>query len=127
MKREKWTVTADDDGIRPAGPDDECFYCRAKVGSEHETECVIREQTVVIELTIEVVVKMPESWSDDAIEFKYNESSSCKSGLIEDIMRMDKRMRPVGNCLCGAGQVRFVREATDDDEERYQTFVKGGK
>lgn len=116
-------MTVSDEGIRPAGPKDECFYCRAKVGGTHGMECVIRQRTVIVELTIRVAALLPEWWDADAIEFKYNESSSCKSGILEDILAMQNRMRPAGNCLCGAGEVTFVREATAEDEECYQTFA----
>ena len=123
MKKSDWTVTADDEGIRPAGPKDECFYCQVKIGGQHGAECVIRKRTVIVELTIQVAVAVPEYWDDDAIEFRYNESSACKNGLIEDIVRMQERMRTAGNCLCSAGEVTFVREADAEDEECYQTFV----
>lgn len=123
MKIKSWVVAADDEGIRPAGPADACFYCQANVGHEHKAECVIRERTVIIELTMHVLVKVPESWDKDAVELKYNESSSCISGLLEDITRIDNRMRNAGYCLCGARAVAFVREATGDDEDYYQTFA----
>ncbi len=32
-------VDKNDDGIRPAGKPDQCFYCQQKVGSEHKKDC----------------------------------------------------------------------------------------
>lgn len=41
VKSEGWPVVRkDDNGIRPAGKPDECFYCHSKVGEPHGEECV---------------------------------------------------------------------------------------
>ena len=46
-------VTADDEGIRPAGKPDECFYCLRKVGELHRDDCVtvtvVRRYKVILD------------------------------------------------------------------------------
>lgn len=40
-KCEGWPdVLPDDDGIRPGGESDECFYCGRKVGQPHQHTCI---------------------------------------------------------------------------------------
>lgn len=124
MKALDWTVTPDDHGIRPAGPSDECFYCQIKVGGEHKLSCVIRTRTVVVKVTLDIVVRLPEYWDSDRIEFHYDKSSACKNNLVGELVELKKRMGPTDSCLCSAGEVAFVREATEEDEEYFQTFAK---
>ena len=42
-QRKDWPlVTADDDdGVRPAGKANECFYCQRLIGNPHKAGCVI--------------------------------------------------------------------------------------
>lgn len=44
-------VDPNDDGIRPAGKPDECFYCNSKVGEEHGRQCCIVTKLVRLEYT----------------------------------------------------------------------------
>ena len=44
-------VDPKDDGIRPAGRPDECFYCRQKVGEPHGQKCVIVNKLVEMRVT----------------------------------------------------------------------------
>jgi hypothetical protein len=39
-KQEMPLVLPNDDGIRPAGNSDECFYCNQKIGTSHKEDCV---------------------------------------------------------------------------------------
>ena len=36
-------MKVDKDSIRPAGKDDECFYCNRLIGQEHTDKCVLNE------------------------------------------------------------------------------------
>lgn len=108
-------VTADH-GPRPAGPPDECFYCSNKIGSAHKPDCVMRERTVVVKFQGEAVIRIPDHWDENMVNFRYNGSSHCTNNLIhwleewaEDPTRRD--------CLCGKLSVMFAREATEKDHE----------
>lgn len=104
-------VTADDDGIRPAGPPDACFYCRRKVGERHAFDCV----TVTVPRVYRVVLdgedigswatEDPASWDRDMREFHKNESSWCVGNIVDDGLRLDEgRSLPADDeqCLCNS-------------------------
>ena len=107
-------VTADDDGIRPAGSSVHCYYCNAAVGDPHGPECVTVTHKVRVAFTVELELHAPVSCSVDEIEFKYNESSWCASnliGLLEEATKDD--------CLCGMLHAKYVSalEGNYDDEK----------
>jgi len=115
MKRKNWIVN--NFSVRPAGKQDECFYCGEKVGSEHKQDCVIRSRTVVVDFTIRMVVDVPESWDKEDIEFKYNDGCWCADNLINLLDRENN------GCLCPHVVAECIREATQEDEE-YWGLVK---
>jgi hypothetical protein len=122
MKRDNWPV--EDYGIRPAGKSDECFYCGVKKGGVHKPECMIRERTIVVNVTIEMVVAVPENWSDASVEFSFNESSSCQSNIVERISDLAERREQNGSCMCGLIAVEYVGEADEKAEQEHLLFVK---
>jgi len=81
-------VTLDDDGIRPAGPADECFYCRAKLGQPHDETCVTVHQKVRVRYSFDVDIDVPHSWTTEDIEFHRNDSSWCAGNAIDELSRM---------------------------------------
>ncbi|MHB0943353.1 hypothetical protein ACYCSU_17025 [Paenibacillus sp. ALE1] len=111
MKRDTWIVTKS--SSRPAGKPDRCFYCSNLIGEEHKQDCVIRNKTVVMDFTIRLVVDVPEYWTEDDIEFKYNKGTWCADNLVQMITRED------GRCLCPHVEAKFIRDATLDDEENW--------
>lgn len=52
-------VQVDDDGIRPAGKPDECFYCKQKIGTQHKSDCVMLTQRGKVRLNLEVIGWLP--------------------------------------------------------------------
>lgn len=116
MKCERWPVTKEDE--RPARMDGTCFYCRTPIGREHEKGCVIRRRTVVVDFTVRLVVTTPEDSDPSFIEFRFNESSWCADNLIEMLTTARQNL----GCLCGAVTAKYVREATEADQERYGEY-----
>jgi hypothetical protein len=122
MKREDWTSS------------NICIYCGAKVGDEHKDKCVIRSRTVVINVTVPLVVSVPENYTVENVNFKYNDSSFCSSNLQRDITHMfnhlkkleDDKVPEVEYCLCFRPEhtVRYIREATENDELQFGVYVK---
>lgn len=104
MTRTNWPVG--NEGIRPRGPRNRCFYCNQPLGSQHLADgsnfggpCAIRRRTVVVrgKNRRDRVVDVPENWTAamiDGYEFDY---------WIE---------------LTGLRSAKFVREATAEDEDR---------
>lgn len=109
LKPETYLVTPDN-GPRPAGPPDECFYCQTKLGGEHKPNCVLRLRTVVVRATIEYVITVPEFWSPDFINFHRNDSPWCSSNMIGELKQFDTY-----GCLCHVTTWEYLREADDAD------------
>ena len=116
MTRDEWQVK--EFGIRPAGSPDHCFYCGEPRGGTHKADCVIRERTVVVKLTIEYTITVPEHWTPEDIEFHRNESSWCTSNALPELEKLDEN-----GCLCHGSSFEYVREATLEDEKQDGVFV----
>lgn len=101
-------VTPDDDGIRPAGAPDACFYCGSKVGERHGPNCVTVRSERLLEVKILIRSQEPRSWSADDIEFKYNLGTWCGDNIVDKIAEEVERLDTEGTCLCGALEVRVV-------------------
>lgn len=118
MKRkEPWIVGTR--GIRPAGPPDKCLYCGGQVGAEHLVDCTIRQRTIVARVSVDILLVEPESWTVDDLEFRWNESSSCANNLLERIRETVDR-RGEESCMCSVVEAKYLREATEEDEEFYK-------
>ena len=113
MKRTDWTVG--EYSIRPAGRSDECCYCHSKVGQQHKDGCVIRTRTVNLDVTMHIVMNVPENWDKSQIEWHYNAGTWCASNLLS---YLDDRDTQIG-CLCDITEIKYVGEATKEDEERF--------
>lgn len=118
MKRNNWEVK--DYGIRPAGDSEHCFYCGEPKGSIHKEDCVIRSRTVVIKMEAELVVDVPEFWDEEQINFHRNKGSWCATNVLSELERLDNRL----GCLCGVLKFKYLREATEEDEESQKIYVK---
>jgi hypothetical protein len=148
MRRETpWIVEADDDGIRPAGPPDRCFYCGVKAGEgkTHLLDCVIRTRTVVVRAQVDYVIRIPESWTAADVEFHRNEGTWCANNGMNELDHIIRhRVRAayehagedvdsvLGSPLaemgwsdaitwvdaCGQVAYLYVREATVEEEAR---------
>jgi hypothetical protein len=109
-------VRVDDDGIRPAGKPDQCFYCQAKVGEPHGAECVCVLQQVTYDVICDnrLVGKFtthePYHWDDSNGEFHKVGSSWCASNAFDEIEWSDEAVKSKASqiveadgdeCLCG--------------------------
>ena len=106
VKPETFKVTPEN-GPRPAGSPDHCFYCEVPVGGYHDSECVLRIRTVVVRMTVEYEIEVPESFDKDLIEFGRNEGTWCASNAMKEL---DKLIEDDG-CLCNFARFEYVREA----------------
>ena len=119
-------VLMDDDGIRPAGPSDACFFCRSKIGQLHREDCVTIVRRTVYEVFLDDVLVGrwehldPASWYEGDCEFHKNESSWCKSNILADekldvtpeALEKMKGIADVG-CLCSRVDLTVVERDTD--------------
>lgn len=70
-----------DDGIRPAGPPDQCFYCHAKVGNPHAQNCVAVKKVVRMRFVVEIDTEQPFSWTNEHIEEFEKHEGYCLQNL----------------------------------------------
>ncbi|MDA4133171.1 MAG: hypothetical protein OK454_08630 [Thaumarchaeota archaeon] len=87
-------VDVKDDGIRPAGPQDTCTYCRQKIGTPHLRDCVIVTKRVLLRVT----ARLPDGtllvgdwekcvpYSDNAqqIEHHLNDGFLCANTFMQE-------------------------------------------
>lgn len=78
MKTKGIPFHPNDDGIRPAGPPDVCFYCNQKVGFPHIQTCVAVKKTVRLRFLVEVDAEMQMNRSTGRTQ-KLNPFSSMKA------------------------------------------------
>lgn len=121
-------VLPNDDGIRPAGKPDECFYCHRKVGQEHGSECVTVCKLVAYKVMIgdkhvgTFVREEPYGWTGDDCEQHKNESSWCKSNAlnhidwnVDDILDLYETYRQENDAACACGFMRFEFDKVTDE------------
>ena len=117
MRRHRWI--ADSHSERPAGKPGLCFYCGVKIGEEHRKGCVIRSRTVMVEVKATLILSVPEDWEESMVEFHMNESSSCCDNLLNRALEQAERT----GCSCGTVEGKFIREATEEDEEAFKMKI----
>ena len=112
------TVHVHDDGIRPAGKPDECFYCRQKVGTEHKTDCVAVKKIVKVKYEYIIDIEVPHNWNAADIEFYKNESSYCASNSLVELIKTQEDAEREGGCLCGLFHATVI-----DDNMKAEPFI----
>lgn len=108
------TVTPEN-GPRPAGMPDRCFYCGEPVGAEHKTDCVCRVKVVMVEVTMTVPRVVPASWDAGMVDFHMNDGAWCADNITTDLNRYMEARGEDSPCLCNTFHSKFLRDATDDD------------
>lgn len=115
-------VVPNDDGIRPAGRPDQCFYCNQSVGSPHARDCVCVTKVVELRVTVDGVegtwvTTVPHAWDEEAIHYRYNDSTWCAGNLfgetIEGPLAQHLESLDGDLCLCDVTTVALVRVVDD--------------
>jgi len=123
-------IKGDDDGIRPAGEPDACFYCGHKVGERHSPECVMVEAkgTYLVMLDGERIgtwiYSEPASWDKESRYFYRNLSTFCIDTIKEagelNIDREFPYQAGENDCLC-----MIVELIPITVEESFEMFCGG--
>lgn len=79
-----------ENGPRPAGRPDECFYCHEKIGANHKSDCVLATKLVKVVLKATMLVEVPQSFSNEDTRFWLTESSNCSSNQIQQLIEEDE-------------------------------------
>lgn len=95
-------ILADDDGIRPAGLPDACFYCGGKVGDPHDSECVTLKRKIKVRYIFELEIEVPHHWTKDDVLFHRNDSSWCANNALDELDPHEVEVSPglFTGCLC---------------------------
>ncbi len=119
-------VVWNDDGIRPAGPADACFYCNEKIGSLHGADCVIVQKKIRARYIIEVDLTVPYHWTAEDFEFHRNDGSWCADNAIGDIERHQSMTdgKDCTPCLCDRFRAEFVSVLDDQPIREVLTAEK---
>lgn len=118
-----------DDGIRPAGGPNECFYCGKKIGEPHARDCVIVTRRVLVRIesadgTISGMWEKdsPYSFDPEMIEYMYNDGTWCANNILDYDVAWDQpgayeKLKEIAQrddeCLCGMLGFKFVRVVDD--------------
>ncbi len=126
----RFLVLADDDGIRPAGKPDRCFYCHRPIGQLHAADCV----TIVKDVAYDVRVlgqkvgvwtcPAPFFWTAHDCEFHKNESSWCANNALGEIEWLEtetagwtamqiEALLQKGDCVCNLLEFQYVSEGKE--------------
>ena len=92
-----------------------CLYCRQPVPN-HAPDCIVPDRTVVVELKIRMVVRMPRSFDVDSINFAMNGSSACSQRYIDQLYREGNQKENICT-VCHRMDMEYLREATQKDHE----------
>lgn len=83
--------------LRPANKK-QCFYCRAYLGTDHKTDCVIITKTVKVRAIVEYMITVPNCWSKKDIESHRNGGSWCADNMLTEL----NQVITDDECLCNA-------------------------
>ena len=111
IHEETHKVTAENGGTS-CEEEGKCCACDQAIGSEHCEDCVTRTRTVVLRYSFDVVVEVCESWDSDLIEAQRN-GSWCADNAVEELDLLKH------GCWCSGFYAKYVREATEEDEEQF--------
>ena len=104
-------LVTEKNGRCPAIKEEKCCWCSAKLGEEHNLDCVCRTRTVKMEVIIQYVYTVPEAWTEEDINQFYNHGSWCAINVLDAFDKM--------NCLCDYSKFKYVGEATEQDEIKW--------
>jgi hypothetical protein len=104
-----------ENGPRPFGRPDRCFYCGQALGAEHAPGCVLRRKVVMVEVTLRIPRVVPAAWDSRQVEFQLNDGSWCADNIEGDLAQYQESRGDDAPCLCGAFHAKFLREATAED------------
>jgi len=89
-----------DDGVRPNGPDDACFYCHKPLGRGHGAKCPILERTVTVVYSFRINIRVPLHWDEADVEFHRNEGTWCAHNAVDQLRELADQLEEQNRCLC---------------------------
>lgn len=99
--------------MRPASPQDRCFYCDQRMGEEHLPTCVLVKRRVLVRYTYELEIEVPISFSQHLIEFQRNDGTWCADNGVEDLQHHVERLEKAGYCTCPSFKCEYLGEVEE--------------
>lgn len=90
--------------MRPASYKEACFRCGQPVGSEHKPDCVMIRKKVLVRMTVEYEVSIPNHWTKEDFEFHRNEGTWCAGNVIEELHEFAGE----SECLCNCTHFEYL-------------------
>lgn len=115
MLLEHTNMVTSENGPRPAGRPDQCYYCGQPVGLEHKADCACRVKVVMIEVTMRIPRVVPASWDAGLVDFHLNDSSWCADNIGDDLTQYLAAKNDDAPCMCGTFSGKFLRDADAND------------
>lgn len=97
-------VVPQDNGLRPAGDPDKCFYCGQSIGQPHRRRCVVVEKKIKVQYIIEDEIMVPHFWTAEDFEAHRNYGFWCADNAMDAI----KAKIAKADCACGILRVKFA-------------------
>lgn len=107
-------LVTQENGIRPAGPQNQCLYCKCELGQPHANDCVCRRKTVLVRASFEVLMEVPSDWDAAMMESYWNDGSYCIDNVLDNIRAQSARV----GCSCDFAEMRVIRDAEDHDHAK---------
>ena len=95
----------------------QCFYCDQMIGTEHLPDCVCRRKLVMVEVTLQIPMSVPASWTAENANLRLNGGTWCAYNLTTWLFSLLSSKAKNAPCLCQNFQGRYIREATALDIE----------
>lgn len=95
--------------MRPASSERRCFYCHEPIGVAHKDDCVLVSKKVIVNLSVDLEVRVPAHWTPEDVECHRNESTWCKSNVLDELAELKKKH----GCLCPVAEISFVKESSE--------------
>ncbi len=99
-------VLSNDDGIRPAGRPNACFYCNRNIGEPHSSHCVAVKKLVQVRYVFTIGVYIPHFWGKSDVLSHRNGGSWCADNALDEIGSAISDSR----CLCGNFKCESMHE-----------------
>jgi hypothetical protein len=97
--------------MRPASNKEQCFYCKQKIGSHHNQDCVLINKKVKVRMIVEYEIEVPNHWDKEDIEFHRNDGSWCADNAIDELQ--EKFNNPDSSCMCLHSKFEYLGENSE--------------
>lgn len=105
MSKIKLPPTVKEEDERPNGKGSgKCFYCTALIGEYHDGKCPLWKKQMLVRMTLEYPVEVPNYWTKEDLEFHRNEGTWCGDNAIQELKNLPEET------VCANAKFEYVKE-----------------